>query len=129
MTAAREAVFLPFAFLTITLLGGLDPGAVFAWTPPSLFSLVLAVMLVGTLVRSRALAPEQLLHSDRSALANTNGAVVLVSLAAASAQVANMLTPRSGLPLLVVGVVFFLLLVNTLVMSPTGSDSCEALPS
>ena len=29
-----------------------------------------------------------------------------------------MLTPRSGLPLLIVGVVLFLLVVNTLVMSP-----------
>lgn len=118
MTAAREAVFLPFAFLTVALLGGLDPGSVFAWTAPSLFSLVLAVMLVGALVRSGALAPERLLHGGRPVLANANGAVVLASLFAASAQLANMLTPRSGLPLLIVGVVLLLLLVNTLVMSP-----------
>lgn len=118
MTAAREAVFLPFAFLTVALLGGLDPGSVFAWTAPSLFSLVLAVMLVGALVRSGALAPERLLHGGRPVLANANGVVVLASLFAASAQLANMLTPRSGLPLLLVGVVLSLLLVNTLVMSP-----------
>lgn len=118
MTAAREAVFLPFAFLTVALLGGFDPGSVVTWTAPSLSSLVLAVMLVGALVRSGALAPERLLHGARPVLANANGAVVLASLFAASAQLWNMLTPRSGLPLLIVGVVLFLLMVNTLVMSP-----------
>ena len=118
MTAAREAVFLPFAFLTVALLGGFNPGSLFTWTPPSLFSLVLAVMLVGALVRSGALAPERLLQGDRPVLANANGAVVLVSLFAASAQLSNMLTPRSGLPLLIVGLILFLLVVNTLVMSP-----------
>lgn len=118
MTPAREAVFLPFAFLTVALLGGFNPGSLLTWTPPSLFSLVLAVMLVGALVRSGALAPERLLHGNRPVLANANGIVVLASLFAASAQLANMLTPRSGLPLLIVGLVLFLLVVNTLVMSP-----------
>jgi hypothetical protein len=118
MTAAREAVFLPLAFLTVALLGGFDPGAETPWIPPSLFSLVLAVMLVGALVRSGTLAPDRLLHSARTVLANANGALVLVSLFAGSAQLVNMLTPRSGLPLLIVGVVLFLLMVNTLVMSP-----------
>ena len=118
MTPAREAVFLPFAFLTVALLGGFNPGSLFTWTPPSLFSLVLAVMLVGALVRSGALAPERLLHGNRPVLANANGIVVLASLFAASAQLATMLTPRSGLPLLIVGLVLFLLVVNTLVMSP-----------
>ena len=43
---------------------------------------------------------------------------MLVSLFAASAQLVNMLTPRSGLPSLIVGGVLFALLLNTLVMSP-----------
>jgi hypothetical protein len=118
MSAAREALFLPIAFLTVSLLGGLDPGPVSAWTPPSLFSLVLAVMMVAALVRSGALSTERLVHPSRHPLANANGIVVLVSLFAASAQLGNMLTPRSGLPLLLVGLVLFLLLLNTLVMSP-----------
>jgi hypothetical protein len=118
MTAAREAVFLPVAFLTVALLGGFNPGSVFTWTPPSLFSLVLAMMLLAALVRSGTLAPDRLLHSGRPLVANANGAVVLVALFAASAQLANMLTPRTGLPLLIVGMTLFLLLVNTLVMSP-----------
>ena len=118
MTAVREAWFLPFSLLTIALLGGLDPGAVFAWKGPSLFSLVLGTMMLGALVRSGSLAPERLLNSGRSMLSNANGVVVLVSLFAASVQLANMLTPRSGLPMLLVSIVVFLLLVNTLVMSP-----------
>ena len=118
MTATREALFLPLALLTVALLGGLDPGAEFEWRGPSLFSLVIAVMLVGALVRSGALAPDRLLSSRRPALAQANGAVVLVSLFAGSAQLATMLTPRSGLPFLLVSIVLFLLLVNTLAMSP-----------
>ena len=118
MTAAREAILLPLLFLTVTLFGGLEPGAPDPWAPPSLFSLVLAVMVVAALVRSGTLAPERVLHGSRSVLANANGMVVLVSLFAASAQLLHMLTPRSGLPSLLVGVVLFLLLLNTLVLSP-----------
>ena len=69
-------------------------------------------------VRSGTLAPDRLLHGSRPVVANANGLVVLVSLFAASAQLLNMLTPRSGLPALIVGVVLFVLLLNTLVMSP-----------
>ena len=118
MSAWREAVILPLAFLTVTLLGGLEPGTHVVWVMPSLFSLVLAVMVVGALVRSGAMAPERLLHGSRSVLANANGAALLISLFAASAQVLHMLTPRSGLPSLIVALVLFLLLVNTLVISP-----------
>lgn len=118
MSALREAVVLPLIFLTIALFGGLDPGAADPWTPPSLFSLVLAVMVMAALVRSGTLAPDRLLHGSRSIVANANGFMVLLSLFAASAQLLNMLTPRSGLPALIVGIVLFVLLLNTLVMSP-----------
>ena len=118
MSAVREAIILPLLFLTIALFGGLDPGAPTPWTPPSLFSLVLAIMVMAALVRSGTLAPERLMHGSRPAMANANGFIVLLSLFAASAQLLNMLTPRSGLPALIVGVVLFALLLNTLVMSP-----------
>lgn len=117
--AFREAVVLPFVFLTVTLLGGLElgPGGA-SWSVPSLFSLVLAVLLLGALVRSGTLAPERLLHGSRAALANANGLVVLVSLFAASAQLLNMLTPREGFPLVMVAFLLFVLLVNALAASP-----------
>jgi len=118
VTPVREAIGLPAIFLTVALFGGLEPGAGDPWAAPSLFSLVLAVMVLAALVRSGTLAPDRLLHGSRSILANSNGFVVLVSLFAASAQVLHMLTPRSGLPGLIVGVVLFVLLLNTLVMSP-----------
>jgi hypothetical protein len=118
VSAAREAIVLPVIFLTVAMLGGLEPGTTLRWIPPSLFSLVLAVMLLGVLVRSGALAPERLMHDARGALANTNGVIVLLSLVAGSAQALHMLTPRSGLPSTFVALLLFLLLLNTLVSSP-----------
>ena len=118
MTAVREALVLPAIFLTVALVGGLEPGASRPWVAASTFSLVLAFLLIGVLSRSGALAPEQLLHASRGSLANANGLVVLVSLFAASAQVVHMLTPRAGLPSLMVALVMFLMLLNTFVVQP-----------
>ena len=118
MTAVREAIVLPLLLLTAALVGGLHPGASTTFVPPSLFSLVLATLLVATLVRSGALDPSRLLDPSRRPLANANGAVVLASLFAAAAQVFAMLTPRAGLPLFFVDVFLFVLLVNTIVAQP-----------
>lgn len=118
MSGAREALVLPSIFFTVAMFAGVAPGPVLVWTPPSLFSLVLAVMLIAVLVRAGALAPERLMYSRRRTLANANGFVVLLSLFAASAQALHMVTPASGLPALIVGLVLFLLLLNTLVSSP-----------
>ena len=118
MSALREAIVLPLLFLTVTLLAGAEFGPRIALAAPSLFSLVLATMVIAALVRGRALAPDRLLHSSRSIVENTNGAIVLAALFAASAQVLSMLTPRSGLPLFFVDVLLFVLLLNTLVTQP-----------
>ncbi len=118
MTPAREAFALPLLFLSVVLLGGLQPGTPLAFTPPSAFSLVLACLVVGILVRSGALAPERLLHGARSILANANGAVVLGAMFVASAQLLTMLTPASGLPLLLFDAFLLVLLFNTLVTAP-----------
>jgi hypothetical protein len=118
MSAGREAILLPLLFLTVAMFGGLDVGAARPWIEPSLFSLVLAVLLIGVLVRSGALAPDRLMHNSRSVLANTNGIIVLAALFIASAQVLHMLTPRSGLPAMIVALVLLLLLINTWVAVP-----------
>src|SRR5438874_11770278 len=118
MSPRREAVFLPLAPLTVALFGGLEPGRAAPFTAPPLFALVLAVMLFAALVRSGALAPERLVHDSRTSLANANGAVVMLALFGASTQVVNLLTPRSGLPLVAVNAFLFVLLLNTLVASP-----------
>lgn len=118
MTPLREAVVLPAIFLTAALLGGLEPGAARPWTAASPFSLVLGFLLIGVLARAGALRAERLLNAQRSPLANANGLVVLLSLFAATSQALHMLTPRSGLPGLIVGLVLFLMLVNTYVVVP-----------
>lgn len=118
MSAWREAIVLPVLFLTVAMFGGFEVGAARPWTEPALFSLVLGVLLIGVLVRSGAFAPDRLMHASRSILANTNGIILLVTLFVASAQVLHMLTPRSGLPSILVGLVLFLMLVNTWVAVP-----------
>lgn len=118
MTALREAIVLPLLLLTIALVAGARLDARVTLEPPSLFSLVLATMLLVALVRSGALAPDRLLHTSRSIIANANGVVVMFALFAATAQVLAMLTPRTGLPLLFVDIFLFVLLLNTLVAMP-----------
>jgi hypothetical protein len=118
MTAAREAFTLPLLLLTVTLLGGLRAGDRVDLVPPSLFSLVLAMVLGGALVRSGTLAPDRLMHSERGALANLNGLAVLVTLLVASAQALALVTPDWGLPRIAASVFLFVLLLNTHAASP-----------
>jgi hypothetical protein len=118
MSPTREAVVLPLLFLFLALIAGAEFAGGVALVPPSLFSLVLAVMLIAALVQSGALAPGRLLHASRGALANANGAMALAALFAASSQVLSMLIPRRGLPMLFVSVVLFLLLLNTVIARP-----------
>lgn len=118
MTPVREALVLPSLLLTIALAAGLRMGPRVALEPPTLFALGLAVLLIAALVRSGALAADRLLHGRRGALANANGAALLLALFAASAQILTMLTPRSGLPLLFVNIFLLVLLLNTLAAVP-----------
>lgn len=118
MTAAREAIVLPSLFLTVALAGGVRPGAPLVLAPPSLFALVLAVLLAGVLVQSGALDPLRLMNASRSALANGNGMVVLGALLIASAQVFSLLTPESGLPRILFSVYFLVLMLHTMAAGP-----------
>jgi hypothetical protein len=117
MTVLREAVALPFIFLTVTLVGGIRLGDRTAVEPPSLFSLVLAMLLLGALVQSGALAPDRLVHATRSPLANLNGFAVLISAFLATAQALSLVTPHSGLPAVVVGIVLLGMVVQMLAAS------------
>jgi hypothetical protein len=118
MSAVREAILLPILLLTVALLAGAEPGPRIALVPPSLFSLVLATMLIAALIRGGALIPARLLHGSRTMLANANGAIVLAALLLASAQVLAVVTPRSGVPLFFVDVLLFVQMLNTLVTQP-----------
>ena len=118
MTAAREAIQLPVLFLTVVLAGGVNVAERVAIRPPSLFGLVLGIILLGLLVRSGGLAPERLMHSTRSRLANLNGFTVMAAFVLASAQAFTLVTPDFGLPRVLVSLFLLILLLNTLAASP-----------
>jgi hypothetical protein len=127
--AAREAFVLPLLFLTVTLAGGLrvTAGGELRFLPPPLFTLVLAMLLMGVLVRGGVLAPERLMGVARSPLANLGGAVVLFALFFASAQLFNSVTPERGLLHLVFDVFFLVLLWNTAAAGPRAADLLHSL--
>jgi hypothetical protein len=127
MTPLREAIVLPSLLMTVTLLGGVRIAGDIAFVPAPLFALVLAVLLLGALVRSGALAPDRLAHSSRPALANVNGAMVMLTLFAASAQVFHLVTPESGLPRLAAHGFFLVLLLNTWASAPDRQRLLQSL--
>ena len=114
MTAVREAIVVPIMFLTVAGLGGLRLGQRVLLVPPPLVSLVLAVMLIGALVRAGVFAPHSLMNAGRSALENLSGLMLLIALYAATAQVFTLVTPERGLLHAVFSVGFFVQLATTL---------------
>ena len=118
MTPLREAIVLPCLFLSVALAGGLRPGAAVLLPPPTLFPLVLSLLLVGALVQSGAFDPRRVINGDRPFLANANGCVLLAAVFLAGAQTFSMLTPESGLPRVVFSVYFLLLMLNTIAAGP-----------
>ena len=127
--AGREAITLPLLLITVAALAGVRvsmTGTV-RLTPPSLMSLVLAVLLLGVLTRSGALAPGRLLNDRRTALENAGGALVLLALLVAAAQVFTMMTPAAGLLAFVFTTFFVLLLWNTLAVRPDRGQVLRSL--
>jgi hypothetical protein len=118
MTAAREAITLPLVFLTVTLLGGLRVADSTALVAPSPYLFVLGGLLVRLVIQSGGLAPDRLLATSRSELANLNGLVVLIGLWAAAAQALAIVIPESGVPRLAFSVFFLILLLNTAAAAP-----------
>jgi hypothetical protein len=116
--ALREAVLLPAALLTVVLLGSLRIADVTSLAPPSVFALVLGLLVIRVIVQSGTLAPHRLLAATRSPLANVNGSIVMLALWLASAQVVAVLIPESGLPRIAFGVFLLILLLNTAAADP-----------
>ena len=112
MSPAREALTLPLTFLTVVLAGGIHVAERVTIAPPTLFSLVLASLVLGGLVQSGSLDPMRLMRGDRSALENINGLMVVVSVFAATAQVLSLLTPAAGLPSMVMGLFFLVAILQ-----------------
>ena len=126
MNRAVEVFWLPLLFLTVALLGGIRVGARVLFLPPPLSTLVLALMLMAALVRCGALAPARLIHPGRPLLASASGSVVLLTTFAAAVQAFNVVIPESGLPRVVVTVLLFVLVLNTIAAS---SDRTHVLRS
>ena len=124
MTPAREAFGLPLTLLTVVLIGGIRLTTPVAIAPPTVFSLVLASVVMAVFVQSGALDPSRLVEASRSPLANVNGLLALVALFLANAQVISRLTPDSGLPALAVSV---LLLVTLLQLAAAALDRQRCL--
>jgi len=118
MRPHREAVVLPVLFLTVLLLGGVRIADATVLVPPSPYFLLLAVLMVRVVVQSGALAPELLVASARSELANLNGVVLFATFWVSSAQALAVLIPESGVPRLAFSVFFLILLLNTAAASP-----------
>jgi hypothetical protein len=97
MSPLREALGLPVLFLTIALTGGFRLTDHVQLVPPSLTALILAVLLLGVLVRAGGISASVLLHGSRSGPENMSGAVVLATLFAATSQALNLLIPDVGL--------------------------------
>jgi hypothetical protein len=118
MNRALEVFYLPLLFLTVTLLGGMRVADRLVFVPPPLSALILAVLFVGVLIRSGAVAPQRLLHSARTPLANVSGAAVLLATFAGAVQAFNLVIPESGLPRLIATIFLFVLVVNTFAARP-----------
>lgn len=97
MTPLREAVILPAIFLTATLLGGFRVAETIRLVPPTLTALVLAIILMGTLVRGHVFVPGALMGPHRRPAENLSGAIVVLTVFSASAQAINLLIPDTGL--------------------------------
>jgi hypothetical protein len=114
VTPAREAIILPLTLLTVVLLGGIRFASPVAIEAPSLFSLVLASLMLGVLVQSGTLDPARILHAGRTPLANANGLFVVAAAFAATAQMISLLVPAAGLPSLGMGLFFFVAILQLL---------------
>ena len=114
MSPLREAVVLPLMFLTVTLLGGVRTAADVRLIPPPVAALVLGMLLLAALARGRVLLPDTFMNAGRSPMENANGAVVILTLFAASAQIFNLLVPDRGLFYAIFTIFFAVQLVTSL---------------
>src|ERR1043166_7188903 len=93
-------VVLPFIFLTVALLGGLRESGeshAFMFLPPSLVTLVLAVLLLLLFVRGGLIEIRSLITGANSPLTNVTHIWMLLTLFFACAQAFNSVLPERGL--------------------------------
>lgn len=110
-------IFLPFIFLTVTLLGGMRIGikdSEFIFLKPALICLVFSLILLVLFFRANLIQLSGWFSEDFSTLKNFANGAILVSLFGASTQVFNSLIPEQGLPFWIIAFCFFWTLSNNL---------------
>jgi len=130
LAPVHEAFTLPLLLVACAVGGGFRSGLAdgrLTFDPPSAMALVLAVLLLGVLVRAGVLVPWLLVGPQRRPLENASGAMVALTLLLASAQVFNCLTPEAGLLHVLANVFFLVLLLNTLAARPDGPRVLQSL--
>jgi hypothetical protein len=125
----REAVVLPGLLLTASLVASVRVGedGALRFVGPTLFALVLAVGLAAVLARAGVVTPIRLIGPARGSLPNANGAVVLVALVFAAAQLFTALMPESGLMAALFGVFYVALLGSLAAARPQGARLVRSL--
>jgi hypothetical protein len=109
--------FLPFIFLTVTLLGGMrlgSPDNAFIFLKPALFCLIFGAILIVLFFRAGLIKLDGWFSEEFATLKNVANGSVLFTLFAASTQLFNSLLPEQGLPFWVVAFCFFWTLWNNL---------------
>lgn len=95
-----QYIALPVIFLLVTLLGGLrlsfESGA-FLFLAPTLFNLVLAVMLAAIVIRGKLVKAERWFSAGFPPLKNCANGLVMLTVFSASVQVINSVLPEKGL--------------------------------
>jgi len=110
-------VIVPLLFLTVALLGGLRfaEGTNDArFIAPQLVSLILAAFVTILFVRGGLIEPRDYVREQFGLLDNASGAVRLLSIYFATAQVFNSVTPESGLLNFCFNLFYFLIFWNNL---------------
>jgi hypothetical protein len=110
-------VAIPFAFVTVALLGGLRLNGLdssFIFLKPPLLCLIFAAIMLVLFFRAGLLRLDGWFSEDFSGLKNAANGAILISLFAATAQLFNSLIPEQGLPFWVISFCFFWTLWNNL---------------
>ena len=110
-------LFLPFIFLTVSLLGGMRIGIKnneFIFLRPALICLVFSAVLLVLFFRAKLIKLDKWFNENFSTLKNIANGAVLFSLFAASTQVFNSLIPEQGLPFWIIAFCFFWTLWNNI---------------
>jgi len=95
-----QYIALPLVFLIVTLLGGLRLSAesnAFLFLSPTLFNLVLSVLLFAVIIRGKLVRPESWFSAAFPVVKNCTNGLILLTLFAATVQVLNCLLPEKGL--------------------------------